>query len=590
MPKKIFISHKISEHGKAVDFLKTKLKKYTGQLEIFTSIPAGEDISSLIKEHLKSTDLFILLANYSTPPKNNEWCMYEMGVFDEMISSTDGTKKKIISLVKEGKEPPDPIKNRKYVEETREGIKELLKEIYKDIRNDLFEKKDYEKDMDETITEILEILKPKTVITELAPRVWITIKKDKFDAFKKGEIRLPMDTIITGETEPFLRRKVCFLDDENLTLEKFDEIVDYPIALPHFFTLLEDILKEILNAPRKGPWQIPPLRTMKNTPPRIIVPSALQKDVDGNYIFEFFVTEPPPYTVPETNSRLAALYNLFVISWRFRWIVIERHLNELTRKYDRQSEKIKNDVRRKRQIRKELKVLKLDIEKIYLDSFNRDLEYRMDVTSQFECKNQTEIKYAIENSLDIFNKIKPFFDEALENENISDIIKYLKAWRDINKTLLILTLEKFKGLVEDPRVVEGSIITSKTACEDILEKVFDAGKNAKSNGVYYLSKKADGISKKIAARKTGKIKTSLSKKAGTLSRNAPKKKAKPPSTKLLTATEKVFEVIKRSNDGVNNQTIIKKTGLNQKQVSSALLRLKKYGKIKSVKRGVHTAV
>jgi len=41
---------------------------------------------------------------------------------------------------------------------------------------------------------------------------------------------------------------------------------------------------------------------------------------------------------------------------------------------------------------------------------------------------------------------------------------------------------------------------------------------------------------------------------------------------------------------MDNATISKETGLNQKQVSSALMRLKKYGKVKSVKRGIHTAV
>ena len=68
------------------------------------------------------------------------------------------------------------------------------------------------------------------------------------------------------------------------------------------------------------------------------------------------------------------------------------------------------------------------------------------------------------------------------------------------------------------------------------------------------------------------------------------KKTKPEGTKAQTAPDKVLEVIKGSEDGVDNATISKETGLNQKQVSSALLRLKKYGKIKSVKRGVHTAL
>ena len=68
------------------------------------------------------------------------------------------------------------------------------------------------------------------------------------------------------------------------------------------------------------------------------------------------------------------------------------------------------------------------------------------------------------------------------------------------------------------------------------------------------------------------------------------KKAKPQSTKTMPATDQVLEVIQKSKTGVDNVTISKQTGLNQKQVSSALLRLKKYGKVKSVKRGIHTAV
>jgi hypothetical protein len=80
-----------------------------------------------------------------------------------------------------------------------------------------------------------------------------------------------------------------------------------------------------------------------------------------------------------------------------------------------------------------------------------------------------------------------------------------------------------------------------------------------------------------------KLKTETPQKKST-------KKAKPQALKAIPATDQVLEVIRKSKTGVDNVTISKQTGLNQKQVSSALLRLKKYGKIKSVKRGVHTAV
>ncbi len=99
---------------------------------------------------------------------------------------------------------------------------------------------------------------------------------------------------------------------------------------------------------------------------------------------------------------------------------------------------------------------------------------------------------------------------------------------------------------------------------------------------------------------TGVDKEAISKQAGIevepdkTKTEAPRKKAtkktKAHGAKTIPATDKVLGVIQKSKTGVDNETISKETGLNQKQVSSALLRLKKYGKIKSVKRGTHKAV
>ena len=124
--------------------------------------------------------------------------------------------------------------------------------------------------------------------------------------------------------------------------------------------------------------------------------------------------------------------------------------------------------------------------------------------------------------------------------------------------------------------------------EALFKSVAD-GLEAMAEGIHTIAKKVDELAKDQAPEKPAKAKPATGKKAGASSRKATKK-VKPQDTKPLPATDKVLEVIKGSNDGVDNQTIIKETGLNQKQVSSALLRLKKYGKIKSVKRGIHTAV
>jgi uncharacterized membrane protein len=124
---------------------------------------------------------------------------------------------------------------------------------------------------------------------------------------------------------------------------------------------------------------------------------------------------------------------------------------------------------------------------------------------------------------------------------------------------------------------------------DALLKTVADGLNAMADGIHAIAKKVNEHAKNQAPKKAVRTKTAIKKKAVAPDRKTTKR-AKPQATKPLPATDKILEVIKSSGDGVDNATISKETGLNQKQVSKALLRLKKAGKIKSVKRGVHSAV
>ena len=124
---------------------------------------------------------------------------------------------------------------------------------------------------------------------------------------------------------------------------------------------------------------------------------------------------------------------------------------------------------------------------------------------------------------------------------------------------------------------------------DALLKAVADGLEAMADGIHAVAKKVDDLAKGQPQEKPAKAKPAAKKKSATLPRKATKK-AKPQGAKPVPATDKVLELIKKSTDGVDNQTISRETGLNQKQVSSALLRLKKYGKVKSMRRGVHTAV
>ena len=145
---------------------------------------------------------------------------------------------------------------------------------------------------------------------------------------------------------------------------------------------------------------------------------------------------------------------------------------------------------------------------------------------------------------------------------------------------------------EEPAEAEQKPMKTETLPSAVKEKAKPQGTKAmpaNDQAPEVIQKSETEVDNVTIAKQTGlnaepeKMKTETPQKKAT-------KKAKPQASKTMPATDQVLEVIQKSKTGVDNVTISKHTGLNQNQVSSALLRLKKYGKIKSMKRGVHTAV
>ncbi len=88
---------------------------------------------------------------------------------------------------------------------------------------------------------------------------------------------------------------------------------------------------------------------------------------------------------------------------------------------------------------------------------------------------------------------------------------------------------------------------------------------------------------KAAKKKKAKPKAKPSRKA--VGRTAPAKK----KAAALTATHQVVNIIKRSKKGVDVPTLMKKTGLGDKQIRNIVFRASKQGKIKRSGRGMYVA-
>jgi hypothetical protein len=97
-----------------------------------------------------------------------------------------------------------------------------------------------------------------------------------------------------------------------------------------------------------------------------------------------------------------------------------------------------------------------------------------------------------------------------------------------------------------------------------------------------------GKATKTQSKRTSKIKpVKKAAKAKTPRKSTPKKPAPSPGG-TVSNVDTVFEAIKNADGGINNASIIEKTGLAKKQVANVVFKLKKQNKIKAVSRGVFT--
>lgn len=99
-----------------------------------------------------------------------------------------------------------------------------------------------------------------------------------------------------------------------------------------------------------------------------------------------------------------------------------------------------------------------------------------------------------------------------------------------------------------------------------------------------MAKKLDKL-EKSQARKRPKAKARA--KARPAKRGAVSKKTPPKKTKRVPASDVVLKVISRSRKGVGMATLEARTGFKDKKIRDIIYRLKKLGKIKSLRAGLY---
>ena len=433
-PYKIFISHKVSEHGKAVRNFKKLLNisnALEDKLEIYVSseVAPGANWIETLHQELEEAKMLLYIYCYSSPPSNNDWCVYETGYF-----AKKSNRRNIITIVPSGVKPPSPFQSYQFIELTEDGVKQLLRKIYVDqkIYPAIFDT-DNKKSLDELIEKILAEFSPKQKVA-LSPRIWITIKKAFLKEFKERSIGLPLESTITGETEAAGRFGYKSKEGEEITLERLTEIAEYSDTLPPFYEVLSNTMQCILND-KPGPWRVPPVKVLNDNPPNILVPAYLEEMPNGDEKFEFIVAVPPiNFNYPTENIFIMDIYNLFIVSWHFRWRIIEKYLPDFKRL-------VTGDINKLHDKAAELIAdLKVDFNAIILDSYNRKLQYPADITRNFKGEDKILVEKMVNKRDGVWSRLYPIFTEACENVDIDTLIDCLTKFQSLNKTFIIACL------------------------------------------------------------------------------------------------------------------------------------------------------
>ena len=125
-----------------------------------------------------------------------------------------------------------------------------------------------------------------------------------------------------------------------------------------------------------------------------------------------------------------------------------------------------------------------------------------------------------------------------------------------------------------------SLAKSLDALSKKVEKIIQDVDKTKAPKKAAPAKKA--VKKKAVAKKTAVKKTAVKK---TAVKKAAAKKSAP--SQQVTMLDNVFDIIKRTKKGVTVAQLKEKTKLNPRQLSNALYKLTKKGKIQTKSRGLY---
>jgi putative endonuclease len=178
----------------------------------------------------------------------------------------------------------------------------------------------------------------------------------------------------------------------------------------------------------------------------------------------------------------------------------------------------------------------------------------------------------------------------LEAHNSGKGAKYTRFRRPVELVAASSEMTKSDALKLEYRVKQ--LPASKknlelTKEENKMTKELKKDLQAVKKGINALVKKTENLLKAVEKLDKPKSAKKPIAKPVKAPKKAPAKKAAVSKAAPVTTADTVLEIIKGSEEGVNTESLMKKTGYNQKKIANLVYKLKKQGKIKSPEKGIY---
>jgi hypothetical protein len=340
-----------------------------------------------------------------------------------------------------GSDLPGPLETRQHLDADEPGIERLLTAILADeekpVRPDLLNR-----DNSETLNELIQfILKELGPVkrTALTPRLWITLTGPDHIAALESD-SLPDDIRLEGESEAL--REFGVGPGADITLKEFYDISDFKLSLHYYVPHVASALKRVIEK-RGDPWPIPPVRLTQDGAPKILVPAYFEKGQENVYKFEFLLYQPGASRRAERSSSFSTLCHLLLLGWQFRERIIDQCLEDLMDLLSLGAHATEDDARRK------IHSFQLELGAVLLEAFNRGLEAPRKIFRQFPNESERDVLSEIIDDNGLWTQQMKVVEAAVATNDLAALVEALKRMRDMNKTILVLTLDRLGELARE---------------------------------------------------------------------------------------------------------------------------------------------